>query len=26
MYIKPYIDNDVYGMLVVKWWNQNKNT
>jgi len=26
IYIKPYIDNDVYGMLVAKWWNQNKNT
>jgi len=26
LYIKPYIDSDVYGMLVVKWWNQNKNT
>jgi len=25
-YIKPYIDNDVYYMLIVKWWNQNKNT
>jgi len=22
IYIKPYIDSDVYGMLVVKWWNQ----
>jgi len=26
IYSKPYIDNYVYGMLVVKWWNQNKNT
>jgi len=26
IYIKLYIDNDVYDMLVVKWWNKNKNT
>jgi len=25
IYIKSDIDNNVYGILVVKWWNQNKN-